>query len=279
MFPKLIELGSFTLHSYGLLLATACLLSIALAARLLERDEIPRERAWDLGFIIILSAIIGAKLLMVIADLNYYFSQPSRFLSWGFWQAGGVFYGGLMGAVLGSYLYLLKHRQLPFWTAADGAAPAIALGQSIGRFGCFAAGCDYGTPVNLPWAVTFTSEYANRYVGVPINVALHPVQLYESTATLLLCGLLLWRYGRKRFAGQIFCLYLMIYPILRFGLEFFRGDADRGFVLDGLLSTSQFIGLLLFPTGVLLYFYLGRKSQDRRKSQDTRYKIQTNPKQ
>ena len=261
MFPKIVELGPLTLHSYGLLLAMAFLVSIALLAHLTEREGFPRERAWDLGFIIILSAIIGAKLLMVLADLNYYLSEPSRFLSWGFWQAGGVYYGGLLGAVLGSYLYLLKHPQLRFLTSADAAGPAIALGQSIGRVGCFAAGCDYGTPANVPWAVTFTSEYAHQYVGVPINIALHPVQLYESAASLLLFLVLLWHHGRKGFSGQTFCLYLILYPVVRFGLEFFRGDKDRGFLFDGLLSTSQFIGLLLLPAGVVLYLYLRSRSR------------------
>ena len=141
---------------------------------------------------------------------------------------------------------------------ADAAAPAIALGQSIGRLGCFAAGCDYGKSTDLPWAVTFTSEYAHRFVGVPIGIPLHPSQIYESMVTFGLFLFLLWTYQRRRFTGQIFCIYLFLYGVTRFGLEFFRGDADRGFVLNGLFSTSQFISLLIVPASIVIYLYLRR---------------------
>ncbi len=264
MFPKLLELGPVTLHWYGLLLALALLAAVSVAARLAEKDGIPRSRAWDLGFVIVISAIIGAKLLMIVTDLQGYLDQPSRLLSLEFWQAGGVYYGGLMGAILGSALYIRRYPELEFWKMADAAAPAIALGQSIGRVGCFAAGCDYGLPTGFPWAVTFTSEYARRYVGVPLNVPLHPSQLYESGATFLLFLLVLKVHARRRFSGQTFFLYLFLYGALRFGLEFFRGDIDRGFVFEGTLSTSQFISLVLVPVAV--YLYLTGRSRSFRSS-------------
>ena len=259
MFPKLLEIGPLTLHTYGALLAAACLSAIFLFARLGARDGVPRQRSWDLGFIIILSAIVGAKLLMILTDWETYLGRdPSRLLTLGFWQAGGVYYGGLLGAMAGSYIYVRRQPSMNFRTVADAAGPAIALGQTIGRLGCFAAGCDYGQPCSLPWAVTFTSEYAHRVVGVPINVALHPTQLYESLATFTLFLFLLWLHGARRFRGQVFAAYLLCYSILRFGIEFFRGDADRGFVFGGALSTSQFISLLLIPCALLLYSHMRR---------------------
>ncbi len=248
MFPKLLEIGPLTLHTYGALLATGILSAIFLFARLGARDGIPRQRSWDLGFIIILTAIIGAKLLMILTDWETYLVQdPSRLFTLGFWQAGGVYYGGLLGAMAGSYLYVRRQPSMNFPTVADAAAPAIALGQTVGRLGCFAAGCDYGQPCSLPWAVTFTSEYAHRMVGVPIDVALHPTQIYESLATFVLFLFLLWLHGARRFKGQVFAAYLLCYSILRFGIEFFRGDADRGFVLGGALSTSQSSACYSFP--------------------------------
>ncbi|MDA2938251.1 prolipoprotein diacylglyceryl transferase [Acidobacteria bacterium AH-259-A15] len=259
MFPRLIDLGPITLHSYGLLLAAAFLVSIGLVSRL-AKESVLRNRAWDLGFIIIVSAVLGAKLLLVLTDLDGYLQRPSRLLSLEFWQAGGVYYGGFIGAVVGIAIYIWRSPDLKFLTVADAAAPAIALGQSIGRLGCFAAGCDYGKPANLPWAVTFTSEYAHKYIGVPIHVPLHPAQLYESLTTFFLFWVLLWIYKNKRFAGQVFCLYLVLYGVARFGLEFFRGDVDRGFVFGGLLSTSQFISLLIFPAGIVAYFYFRSRS-------------------
>lgn len=260
MFPKLFEIGPLTLHTYGVLLASACLIAISLAARLAARDGVPKERSWDLGFIIIVSAIAGAKILMVLTDLNTYLLQdPSRLLSLGFWQAGGVYYGGLLGAFAGSYLYVKRQPEICFWTVADAAAPSIALGQTIGRLGCFAAGCDYGKPADLPWAVTFTSEYAHRFVGVPIDVSLHPTQLYESLGTFFLFLTLIWLHRERRFTGQVFSVYLLSYSVLRFGLEFFRGDVDRGFLPGDVISTSQFIGLLLFPCALFLYWHMRRK--------------------
>lgn len=264
MFPRLFELGPITLHSYGLLLALAFLSATSLLAYLGERDGMNRTRAWDLGFIVILSALLGAKLLMVLTNLDYYAANPGRLLSLEFWQAGGAYFGGLIGATLGSYLFIRRHPELSFWRVADAAAPAIALGQSIGRVGCFAAGCDYGTPSTLPWAVTFTSQYAHDNVGVPLNVSLHPVQLYESLGALLLFGFLFWLHGRRAFLGQVIAAYFVGYGLIRFVDEFFRGDAGRGFVLGGLLSIPQAISLLVILAGLIVLLKPMRSSPPQR---------------
>lgn len=264
MLPKLFEIGPFTLHTYGILLVTAYLLAIALTARLAEKDGIARTYAWDLGFVVILSALVGAKLLMILADFGAYLNEPSLLLSAAFWRAGGVFYGGFLGAVAGSALYAWRRPGLPFWAVADAAAPSIALGQAVGRLGCLSAGCDYGLPSNLPWAITFTSEYAHEKVGVPLNVALHPTQLYESLTTLLLFLFLLHLHRKRSFRGEVFAVYLITYGMARFLLEFFRGDEDRGFVFSW-LSTSQFISLLIVPCGLFAYWYLRRSGQRRGK--------------
>jgi len=263
MHPKLFEIGPLPIHTYGVLLATAILVALSLMAHLAESDGLSRKRAWDLGFIIILSAILGAKILLVITSWDYYMAHPSRLFSLEFLQAGGVYYGGLIGAIIGGAIYVRMVSEFTFWRIADVAAPAIPLGQAIGRLGCFSAGCDYGSPTDLPWAVTFTSEYAHQVVGVPLNVPLHPYQLYESISAFILF-LLLYRFFKKRgFYGQTFCQYLIGYGVIRFFLEFFRGDVDRGFLFGDLLSTSQFISLLIVPFGILCYFYLRNDPQRR----------------
>lgn len=259
MLPKLFDIGPIPIHTYGLLLATALLVAITVTARLAERDGIPSKTVWDLGFVVILSSIIGAKLLLVLTSLDYYAGDPSRLFSMEFLRAGGVFYGGFLGSVLGAYLFLRKNRKVPFWRMADAAAPAIPLGQAIGRLGCFSAGCDYGSATSLPWGVTFTSEYAHQLVGTPLGISLHPYQLYESGATFLLFLFLYRAFRRRRFEGQIFCMYLIGYGVLRFFLEFFRGDPDRGFVFGGLLSTSQFISLLIVPVSLLIWYRLANR--------------------
>jgi phosphatidylglycerol:prolipoprotein diacylglycerol transferase len=134
----------------------------------------------------------------------------------------------------------------------DVLAPAIILGQAIGRWGCFAAGCCYGKPTSVPWAVTFTDPRANEVTGVPLNVPLHPSQLYLSLADFALFFILLAVAARKKFEGQVLLLYLILYAVLRGTLESFRGD-PRGELLG--LSTSQWLSILLGLVGVILYIW------------------------
>jgi phosphatidylglycerol:prolipoprotein diacylglycerol transferase len=173
-------------------------------------------------------------------------------------MAGGVFYGGFLAALFFAVWYVKIHR-LPFWKLADIYGPAIALGQSIGRLGCFAAGCDYGKPTSASWGIVFTNPYSHEVTGVPLGIRLHPAQIYESLATFAIFGFLLGRYGKKKRDGEIFLLYMGLYAVARFFLEFLRGDADRGFVFNHLLSTSQFIAILSLVAVVVLAIYLRRQ--------------------
>ena len=136
---------------------------------------------------------------------------------------------------------------------------SIALGEAIGRWGCFAAGCCYGKPTDLPFGVTFTDPFANEAVGTPLNVALHPTQLYLSLNALIIFFVLQWAYRRRTFDGEVFWLYVLLYAITRGILETFRGDSIRGFLVPGVFSTSQFIGLLAAASAVGMLVYLSRR--------------------
>jgi phosphatidylglycerol---prolipoprotein diacylglyceryl transferase len=257
MYPKILDVGPLTIHTYGLLLALAFIAGIWLASRNAAKSGLNPDSIWNLGLIIIFSALVGAKLLLFISDSSYYWENPREIFSLATLRSSGVYYGGLLLALLASAWYM--HRaKLPSWRVADLMAPGIALGQSIGRLGCLSAGCCYGKPTSMPWGITFTNPYSYENVGVPLNVALHPTQIYESIGTLLLFLYLMWRMGRKHFTGQIILEYLMLYAALRFVIEFFRDD-DRGFVLNGLLSTSQFIGILTIVGSAVAFFYLRRR--------------------
>ncbi len=260
MYPKILQLGPLPIHSYGILLAAAFLVSTALLARLLEREGVARSRAWDLGFVVIVSGLLGAKLLMVFTNWSYYGEDLSRLWSLEFWRAGGAFFGGLLGATLSAWLYVRRDPGLKFSRVADAAAPAIALGQAVGRLGCFAAGCDYGRPTDVAWAVSFTSEYAHQNVGIPLNVPLHPVQLYEAVGALLIFAALLWLHRRRRFDGQIISLYFVAYGALRFVNEFYRGDREPGFWISGLASVHQLISLLLVLVGISIFWLFRSRS-------------------
>jgi phosphatidylglycerol:prolipoprotein diacylglycerol transferase len=175
-------------------------------------------------------------------------------------QSGGVFYGGLIGAFPVAWWYARKHA-LPPWRTADVLAPAVAIGQAIGRLGCFAAGCCYGRPADVPWAVTFRDAYASRTVGTPLDVPLHPTEIYEGIACLAIFFILTRMAGRKRFDGQVTLAYVLLYAVARFVIEFYRGDAVRGTVLGGWLSTSQFIAILMAVAVALAFPFVARRNR------------------
>lgn len=252
MYPRLITTSYFTLHTFGVLLATAYLAAMWWVRRAAQREGLNPERAMSLGLWCIAGAMLGAKALLVIRELPDYLADPAQFWSRGFLESAGDFYGGFLGALAAAGIYFLRHPELIFWRAADVFAPAIALGQAIGRVGCLMAGDDYGSPTNLPWAVTFTDPDAARIGGAPLGIPLQPVQLYESLACLSLFFFLLWLRRHRRFTGEILLTYALLYAIGRFLLEYLRGDADRGFVFNGLLSTSQFIAVLIGTVSLIL---------------------------
>src|ERR687887_1144371 len=253
MYPRLFELGPITVYTYGLLLAAAYLLGLKLAMTRAEKRGLDHNRVLDLGIYIIISALIGAKLLLLVTDFSTFRNDPRELLTLA--RSGGVFYGGLILAVTVALLYI-RRVGLPLWTTCDVFAPGIALGHAIGRFGCLFAGCCYGKETSKPWGITFTDPFAATNVGTPLGVPLHPTQLYEAGAELVILILLLTteRKGHP-YPGRTFWLYMLLYAVSRFIIEFFRGD-DRGTVW--MFSTSQFISILLAPLAVVMLVYLAR---------------------
>ena len=255
MYPRLLELGPITVYTYGVLLAAAYLLGLKLAMVRAKARGLDSARVLDLGIYIIISALIGAKLLLLITDFDTFRQSPAELLSLA--RSGGVFYGGLILAVAVAFWYIWRH-DLPFWTTCDVFAPGIALGHVIGRFGCFFAGCCYGRPTSLPWGITFTDPFAAANVGTPLGIPLHPTQLYEAgaEAMILLVLLVTERKGRP-FAGRTFWLYMFLYAVSRFIIEFYRGD-ERGTIF--MFSTSQFISLVIVPVAIGMLLYLSRQT-------------------
>src|SRR5713101_8165046 len=260
MYPRLLELpwtipglGEITIYTYGVLLAAAYLLGLKLAMVRAQARGLDAARVLDLGIYIIISALIGAKLLLIVTDFRTFQADPKELLTLA--RSGGVFYGGLILAVIVAVWYI-RRAGLPLWTTCDAFAPGIALGHVVGRFGCLFAGCCYGRPTSAPWAITFTDSFAAVNVGTPLGIPLHPTQLYEAGAELLILGaLLLTERNRRPFAGRTFWLYMLLYAVSRFIIEFFRGD-ERGTV--GMFSTSQFISIVLAPLAIVMLAYLSR---------------------
>jgi phosphatidylglycerol:prolipoprotein diacylglycerol transferase len=257
VYPELFSIGPVTLYSYGVLLAVSYLLGLWLAMRRAKAWGLDPSRVLDLGIYIIIAALVGAKVLLLIVDFDQFSRSMTDLLSLA--RSGGVFYGGLILAVLVAFWYIHKHR-LPFWTTCDVFAPGIALGHVTGRLGCLAAGCCYGRPADVPWAITFTNPLAATNVGTPLGIPLHPTQVYEAGAELLILGFLMATERRGRyFAGRTFWLYMFLYAVSRFAVEIYRGD-PRGEVLG--LSTSQFISVILAPLSVAMLVWLARASPE-----------------
>jgi len=254
MHPVLFEIRGFPVHTYGVLLAAAYLLGLQLAVMRSKRFGIEPSRIMDLGIAVIIAALLGAKAMLLVVDFRKFTSDPRELLT--LLRSGGVFYGGLLVAVPVAIWYVRRHG-LPTWTVGDLAAPGIALAHAVGRVGCLMAGCCFGRPSTLPWAVTFESAYAADNVGVPLGLPLHPTQIYEAVAELLIFFFLLAFERRARaYPGRTFWTYVLLYGITRFAIEFFRGDS-RGMV--GPLSTSQFVSVLTAPLAVAMLIWLSRR--------------------
>jgi phosphatidylglycerol---prolipoprotein diacylglyceryl transferase len=254
VFPQLFHIGKFAVPTYGVLVATGVMLGLYIAAKLSERQGQDPEKAWNLGILAILCAVVGAKVMLIINDWSWYTSHPSEIVSLGTLQAGGVFYGGLLAALAVSVWYI-RRNQMPVLRTCDAFAPGIAIGHAVGRLGCFAAGCCFGKPTSLPWGVTFTNPLANYYSGTPLGVRLQPTQLYESLAELINFLILLTLFRNKKFEGQVIGAYMFLYGVERFFIEFVRGDPDRGSVFGGLMTGTQFISILLVLAGGLIWLW------------------------
>jgi phosphatidylglycerol---prolipoprotein diacylglyceryl transferase len=259
MLPRLLELGPITLYSYGLLMSLGFLAGILWTSHLGKKIDLTSDTVWGIGLLMMVSAIVGAKLLLVIAEIDYYWVHPSEIFALDTLRSGGFFLGGLL-TCLAAAVYYFWSRKLPGWKIADCFAPGIALGHAIGRLGCFAAGCCFGAECHLPWAVTFTDPLAHSLVGVPLHKPLHPTQLYEFLAEMAIFAGLSWLWKRKSFDGQVILMYVIVYSGIRFLLDFFRGE-ELGMIFGGTMSSSQLVCLLVIPAALGFYYRLHRAPQ------------------
>ncbi len=253
MHPILFEINlgfiKVPLHTYGFMIAIGFLLAIATVRKLAARSQVNPDLVSDMGFWCLMYGFLGARALFIITRWDYFMSAPLDIFK--VWEGGLVFFGGLIAACVYSYFFFKKHK-LSAWKMIDICTPAVAVAHAFGRLGCLGAGCCYGRPTDEPWGIKLNSDLVDIQMrGIP----LHPTQLYESASLFILFAGLLYIFKHKKFDGQVGLSYFMIYPIIRSIIEIFRGDSIRGFVIDEVLSTSQFISILVFlaALGVLLY--------------------------
>jgi phosphatidylglycerol:prolipoprotein diacylglycerol transferase len=258
MYPRL-EIGSLSVDNYTLLLGLGIAIGIVCVLRLAKQAGLSLR---PFPFLIVgglIAGLFGCHWLDVCVQWSDYRIDPWRILA--FWESR-AFIGGPVVALV----FVVCHtrwRGMPAWTVLDCLVPGLAIGQVFGRMGCCAAGCCHGCPTQSCLGVCFTtsSVHPAQWRGLP----LHPTQLYEAAGTLALFYGLLWLWRRRSFDGQVVLAYCFAYPILRFCLEFYRGDAIRGFVI-GWLSTSQLVSLLIFSGGLIALFCRLRQIRSTRAS-------------
>jgi phosphatidylglycerol---prolipoprotein diacylglyceryl transferase len=250
MLPKLISIGSFYLPTYGVMVALAFLAGLAITVTLARRKGLNPELVTNLAVYVALAGMLGAKILMIVFDWHRYMANPSDIFSLATLQAAGVFQGGLILALVTAIIYMRKQR-LPLLGTSDAFAPGLALGHAIGKIGCFAAGCCWGIETKVPWAVRFHDPAAYALTGVPLEIPLHPSQLYESGSEALVFAFLYWRFGKPHAPGQIIGLYLVTSSVLRFLIEFTRNH-EQALPFGLPLSITQWIAIGLAAAGAVL---------------------------
>jgi phosphatidylglycerol:prolipoprotein diacylglycerol transferase len=253
VYPQLVHFGRFFLPTYGFLVSLGVLIGMWVSVRNSERLGMDGEKAWNLGIMVVLAGILGAKVLYVVNEWSYYSAHPAEIFSISTLQAGGVFSGGLMASFLTAAWYVRKHH-LPALKVCDAFSPGLALGHAIGRIGCFAAGCCYGKETHHFWGVVFHNPLANQITGTPLNVPLEPTQLFESAVELANFFILMWLLKRRKFDGQVFGAFLFIYGVARFFLEFIRDDPGRGSVFGGAMTGTQLIAIGFVIGGGLIWW-------------------------
>jgi phosphatidylglycerol---prolipoprotein diacylglyceryl transferase len=267
--PILFYVGSVPLSGYGFAIALGFAAGVTLAVREAKRQQLDSGAVLDLLFWILVSGVLGSRLAFVLLHANEYgrlclgaggprsfgraladCAAPLRL-----WEGGLVFYGGALAATATVALFCRRHRWR-FGQLADVLAPALALGHGIGRLGCLLAGCCFGKPwahgVSFPVGSVAYDDLARRGATTPTGTPpLHPTQLYEAAGELIILGVLLFFRRRKPFEGSVALLYALLYAVVRFVVELFRGDSARGFI--GMFSTAQALSILIATAALVLF--------------------------
>lgn len=248
MLPRLFTIGTFSLPTYGVLVAAAFLTALWMASHFAKQRGLNSEKIVNLGVYCALTGMLGAKLMMIALDPELR-THPGEIFSIATLQSAGIFFGGFIVALVFAYFYM-RAQGLPVLATSDLFAPGLAIGHGIGRLGCFAAGCCWGKPTHLPWAVTFTSHDATT--GVPLGIALHPTQLYEAFAEAIVCVILIGQLKRPHREGQVIGLYLVLSGLARFAVEFVR-EHDASNPLGGPFTLEQWIAIAVALAGIYLF--------------------------
>ena len=252
MRPVLFRIGSLPVHSYGLMLAFALLSGTYIAVRRAKKEGIPSQIIFDLGLLILVSAVVGAHIFHVLQHPRSYGSLLDIVGIWQGGLSGLAFYGGFILALVAGIIYV-RWRKLPIADVTDIFAPSLLLGVGIGRVGCFLASCCFGKPTSLPWGVIFPeNSLATLELGRMEKV--HPTQLYSSISLISMFAILLVLRRHIKIRGLLFLLSILMYAIHRFFIDFLRYYAPDERM--GGLATSQVISIIAAVAAVAVMIFL-----------------------
>ncbi|RJR38569.1 MAG: prolipoprotein diacylglyceryl transferase [Desulfobacteraceae bacterium] len=256
MLPDLLSIGPVTIHTNGLLVALGFAAAFLLTVRLSRFYGLGFQQVVDMGLIGMSAGVAGSRLLFILLHYSHFLARPVEMLK--IWDGGLIFSGGLIAVAGAMFLYSRKHG-ISFLRLGDLWAPGVALGQALGRLGCFMAGCCYGKIMDAPWSIIFTHPDSLA----PLNIPLHPTQLYSALSGFLITIILLVLHKRRSFEGRILLWFLILHSTGLLLVERFRGD-DRNLVAGSEMSVSQLIALILLivSVGGLMALTSKRKSAD-----------------
>jgi phosphatidylglycerol---prolipoprotein diacylglyceryl transferase len=255
MFPKLFEIGSFTVYSYGFCIMIGVILAYFFIVKNVKPFGVASDKISEMVLYVIIASIIGGKVFLYLADLPRYLANPSEMLE--NFGSGFVFYGSFIFAIP-TLLWFFKKNNLPILKMLDIVAIGGTIVHGFGKIGCFMAGCCHGKVCDAAYGVVFSNPETN---AEPTNMPLYPVQLFDALMLFGIFFLLIYLKNRKHFDGQLLLLYCILYGVGRFFTEFLRGDSDRGTVFNGLLSHSQFIGICMILVGSFFYLRLSKQQK------------------
>lgn len=257
MHPFLFNIGPFPIPTYGLIALLAFLMCVLVMRNYAVREGLEPGKVVDAVVLTVFVGLVGARLLELVVSWRKILEDPAHIKT--LLSSAGVFLGGLVSAILFGI----------WWSRRKGIAVAVfldilgmvgAMSMAVARWGCFFSGCCYGKPTTLPWGISYPEIAHKLHEGIPYG-PVHPAPIYLSLNSLIIFFILAWLYRRKRFNGQIILAYVLLYAVARYFIEYVRGDAARGFVFGGLLSTSQLISIIIFIAAAACYVVLARRSR------------------
>lgn len=243
MYNEILSIGPVTIHGYGLMIGIGVMVALLMGDYRAKKKGLNGDLIYGLTITTVVLGFLCARVLFILTEWKAFLADPKAFIT----GSGFVVYGGIIGGLLVIYGYC-KIKKMDFLSYLDLMVPSVAMAQGFGRIGCFLAGCCYGKETDCFLGVTFTNS-----AFAPNGVKLLPSQLFMAAGDFVIAAILIWFATKRPLKGKVSALYLILYSIGRFFVEFTRND-DRGAV--GALSTSQFIGIFILIAGLLMYFVI-----------------------